>query len=69
MVTPFKASGPPPNSGLHRYAFLLFRQKPRSLLASNPRRRSRFDVRAFAHTKDLQLVAFTFYETQRKTSE
>ncbi|CAA0810686.1 Protein CENTRORADIALIS-like [Striga hermonthica] len=62
---------PRPNIGIHRFVFLLFKQKQRQghVLGSPPPCRDRFNTRKFAEENDLGLpVAAVFFNCQRETA-
>lgn len=59
---------PRPNIGIHRFVFILFRQKRRQII-NPPPSRDRFDTRAFAAENDLALpVAAVYFNAQRETA-
>ncbi|GJY12906.1 CEN-like protein 2 [Tanacetum coccineum] len=59
---------PRPNIGIHRYVFLLFKQKGRKTV-SCPSSRGMFNTRSFARENDLGLpVAANFFNCQRETA-
>ncbi|KAL8496373.1 hypothetical protein ACS0TY_020183 [Phlomoides rotata] len=58
-----------PNIGIHRFVFLLFKQKKREGLVGAPRCRDRFDTRKFAEENELGLpVSAVFFNCQRETA-
>ncbi|GLT82023.1 hypothetical protein SLE2022_004380 [Rubroshorea leprosula] len=60
---------PRPNIGIHRFVFLLFKQKRRETLTSIPVTRDRFCTRKFAEENDLDLpVAAVYFNAQRETA-
>ncbi|CAH8379604.1 unnamed protein product [Eruca vesicaria subsp. sativa] len=61
---------PKPSLGIHRYVFVLFRQKQRRVLfPSNILSRDQFNTRKFAIENDLGLpVAAVFFNAQRETA-
>ncbi|CAF1791899.1 hypothetical protein F2Q70_00006756 [Brassica cretica] len=61
---------PKPNIGIHRYVFVLFRQKQRRVkFPSNIISRDQFNTREFAIENDLGLpVAAVFFNAQRETA-
>ncbi|XP_051134508.1 CEN-like protein 2 [Andrographis paniculata] len=61
---------PRPNIGIHRYAFLLFKQKKRVQGAMlPPTSRDRFSTKKFAEDHDLGLpVAAVYFNCQRETA-
>ncbi|KAG6414760.1 hypothetical protein SASPL_122134 [Salvia splendens] len=59
---------PRPNIGIHRFVFLLFKQKKRDGIKA-PICRDRFNTRKFAEDNDLGLpVAAVFFNCQRETA-
>ncbi|KAL8501171.1 hypothetical protein ACS0TY_020649 [Phlomoides rotata] len=55
--------------GIHRFVFLLFKQKKREGLVGAPRCRDRFDTRKFAEENELGLpVSAVFFNCQRETA-
>lgn len=66
--TPYRAPGPRPDSGEHRYIFLLFKQTrgdsaqsfPPMAHDTVPSRRN-FDVKQFVRDSDLELVGINFF--------
>ncbi|KAJ6365588.1 hypothetical protein OIU76_030380 [Salix suchowensis] len=59
---------PRPNIGIHRFVFLLFKQKGRQTVAS-PASRDKFNTRKFAEENELGLpVAAVFFNAQRETA-
>nr|GEW53683.1 CEN-like protein 2 [Tanacetum cinerariifolium] len=59
---------PRPIVGIHRYVFLLFKQKGRQTV-SCPSSRGMFNTRSFARENDLGLpVAANFFNCQRETA-
>lgn len=61
---------PRPNIGIHRFVFLLFKQKRRqTVMFSVPPPRDRFNTRKFAEENELGLpVAAVFFNAQRETA-
>ncbi|KAK4409074.1 protein CENTRORADIALIS [Sesamum angolense] len=61
---------PRPNIGIHRFAFVLFKQKKRQLGCMRaPACRDGFNTRNFAHENDLGLpVAAVYFNCQRETA-
>ncbi|KAK6163581.1 hypothetical protein DH2020_000445 [Rehmannia glutinosa] len=62
---------PRPNIGIHRFAFVLFKQKKRQggHVVMSPNCRDRFNTRKFADDNDLGLpVAAVFFNCQRETA-
>ncbi|XP_010521662.1 PREDICTED: protein CENTRORADIALIS-like [Tarenaya hassleriana] len=60
---------PRPNIGIHRFVFMLFKQKRRSSVVSVPSYRDQFNTRIFAQENDLGLpVAAVFFNCQRETA-
>ncbi|XP_016470685.1 CEN-like protein 2 isoform X1 [Nicotiana tabacum] len=59
---------PRPNIGIHRFVFVLFKQKRRQSVSS-PTSRDHFNTRNFAEENDLgQPVAAVFFNAQRETA-
>ena len=59
---------PRPNIGIHRFVFVLFKQKKRQDVSS-PGSRDRFNTRQFAEKNDLGLpVAAVYFNAQRETA-
>ncbi|KAK3041513.1 hypothetical protein RJ639_000132, partial [Escallonia herrerae] len=59
---------PRPNIGIHRFVFMLFKQKGR-LTVTTPRSRDRFSTRKFAEENELGLpVAAVFFNCRRETT-
>ncbi|XP_042489543.1 protein TERMINAL FLOWER 1-like [Macadamia integrifolia] len=59
---------PRPNIGIHRFVFVLFKQKRRNTV-SPPTSRDHFNTRSFAAMNDLGLpVAAVFFNAQRETA-
>ncbi|XWS55983.1 hypothetical protein CRYUN_Cryun09bG0047400 [Craigia yunnanensis] len=59
---------PRPNIGIHRYVFVLFKQKRRQIIMS-PSSRDNFSTRDFAAENDLGLpVAAVYFNAQRETA-
>lgn len=64
---------PRPNIGIHRFVFILFKQKRRQIIvnnvASSSSGREYFNTRRFAAENDLDLpVAAAFFNAQRETA-
>ncbi|KAH7561226.1 hypothetical protein JRO89_XS10G0195600 [Xanthoceras sorbifolium] len=60
---------PRPNIGIHRFVFLLFKQKRRQTVTNLPSTRDCFNTRNFAEVNDLGLpVAAVFFNAQRETA-
>ncbi|KAL5763766.1 hypothetical protein ACOSP7_016125 [Xanthoceras sorbifolium] len=60
---------PRPNIGIHRFVFLLFKQKRRQTVTNLPSTRDCFNTRNFAEENDLGLpVAAVFFNAQRETA-
>ncbi|XP_021289460.1 protein SELF-PRUNING-like [Herrania umbratica] len=59
---------PRPNIGIHRFVFVLFKQKRRQMITS-PSSRDNFSTRCFAAENDLGLpVAAVYFNAQRETA-
>jgi phosphatidylethanolamine-binding protein len=59
---------PRPNIGIHRFIFVLYRQKRRQAM-NPPSSRDRFNTRRFAEENDLGLpVAAVYFNAQRETA-
>ncbi|KAK3154252.1 hypothetical protein QOZ80_2BG0188180 [Eleusine coracana subsp. coracana] len=59
---------PRPNIGIHRFIFVLYRQKRRQAM-NPPPSRDRFNTRKFAEENDLGLpVAAVYFNAQRETA-
>ncbi|PSR86494.1 Protein SELF-PRUNING like [Actinidia chinensis var. chinensis] len=59
---------PRPSIGIHRFVFVLFKQKQRHLVTSAPLR-DQFNTRSFAEENELGLpVAAVFFNAQRETA-
>lgn len=59
---------PRPNIGIHRFVFVLFKQKRRQSVA-RPCSRDHFNTRNFAVENDLNLpVAAVYFDAQRETA-
>ncbi|KAJ9695122.1 hypothetical protein PVL29_010561 [Vitis rotundifolia] len=59
---------PKPNIGIHRFVFVLFKQKRRQTV-NTPTSRDHFNTRSFAAENDLGLpVAAVFFNAQRETA-
>lgn len=60
---------PRPNIGIHRFVFVLFRQRGRQTVKKLPTSRDYFNTRQFAADNDLGLpVAAVFFNAQRETA-
>ncbi|KAL1352085.1 hypothetical protein HN51_016074 [Arachis hypogaea] len=60
---------PKPNIGIHRYVFVLFKQKRRQCVSTIPSCRDHFNTRTFAADNDLGLpVAAVYFNAQRETA-
>ncbi|KAF5751611.1 Centroradialis [Tripterygium wilfordii] len=60
---------PRPNIGIHRFVFLLFKQKRRQAVIWAPASRDKFNTRKFAEENELGLpVAAVFFNAQRETA-
>ncbi|GER29073.1 terminal flower 1 [Striga asiatica] len=60
---------PKPNIGIHRFVFVLFKQKGRQTVKSLPNIRDHFNTRRFAAENELGLpVAAVFFNAQRETA-
>ncbi|EOY33468.1 hypothetical protein QUC31_018928 [Theobroma cacao] len=60
---------PRPNIGIHRFVFLLFKQKRRQAVISTPSSRDHFNTRKFAEENELGLpVAAVYFNAQRETA-
>ncbi|KAF4379804.1 hypothetical protein F8388_023821 [Cannabis sativa] len=60
---------PRPNIGIHRFVFLMFKQKRRQTVVMPPSSRERFNTRLFATQNDLgPPVAALFFNAQRETA-
>ncbi|CAA6660678.1 unnamed protein product [Spirodela intermedia] len=63
-----KLREPEPNIGIHRYVFVLFKQKRRQSVTA-PSSRDRFSTRRFAAENELALpVAAVYFNAQRETA-
>lgn len=59
---------PKPNIGIHRFVFVLFKQKSRGSVTT-PCSRDHFNTRTFASQNDLGLpVAAVYFNAQRETA-
>lgn len=59
---------PRPNIGIHRFVFILFKQKRRQVIMNPPASRDYFRTRDFAVEKDLDVpVAAVYFNAQRET--
>ncbi|KAL7636756.1 UNVERIFIED_CONTAM: hypothetical protein RMT77_012510 [Armadillidium vulgare] len=69
-LTPYRGSGPPKGTGLHRYIFLVFKQSGKKSFdepnLTNPKRENRmkFSTRNFVSKHKLTLVAGNLYQAQ-----
>ena len=60
---------PRPNIGIHRFVFVLFKQKRRQAVVNLPSSRDYFSTRQFAAENDLGLpVAAAYFNAQRETA-
>ena len=64
---------PRPNIGIHRFVFILFKQKRRQIIVNNvvssSSSRDYFNTRQFAAENDLDLpIAAAFFNAQRETA-
>ncbi|KDP42735.1 hypothetical protein JCGZ_23675 [Jatropha curcas] len=60
---------PRPNIGIHRFVFVLFKQKKRSQIQHPPWSRDNFNTRNFAAENELGLpVAAVYFNAQRETA-
>ncbi|CAM8964190.1 unnamed protein product [Rhodiola kirilowii] len=60
---------PRPNIGIHRYVFVLFKQKKRQTVVDVPDLRDGFSTREFAEENDLGLpVAAVYFNCRRETA-
>ncbi|KAE8733059.1 Protein CENTRORADIALIS-like [Hibiscus syriacus] len=60
---------PRPNIGIHRFVFLLFKQKHRQTVKTTPSSRDRFNTRKFAEENELGIpVAAVYFNAQRETA-
>ncbi|GAB4856445.1 CEN-like protein 2 [Ancistrocladus abbreviatus] len=60
---------PRPNIGIHRFVFVVFKQKHRLQTVAPPSSRNYFITRSFAAENDLDLpVAAVFFNAQRETA-
>ncbi|AES82026.1 putative phosphatidylethanolamine-binding protein [Medicago truncatula] len=60
---------PKPNIGIHRFVFVLFKQKNRESVTASPSSRDYFNTRNFASQNDLGLpVAAVYFNAQRETA-
>ncbi|CAL9037693.1 unnamed protein product, partial [Musa banksii] len=60
---------PRPSIGIHRFVFVLFKQKRGQSVAAAPLSRDRFSTRGFAQENDLDLpVAAVYFNAQRETA-
>jgi len=60
---------PKPNIGIHRFVFVLFKQKTRESVTASPSSRDYFNTRNFASQNDLGLpVAAVYFNAQRETA-
>lgn len=58
---------PRPNIGIHRFVFVLFKQKRRQTMVRPPVSRDHFNTRKFAEENELGLpVAALFFNAQRE---
>ncbi|PIA28295.1 hypothetical protein AQUCO_07200150v1 [Aquilegia coerulea] len=60
---------PKPYIGIHRFVFVLFKQKSRQCVITTPVSRDQFNTRKFAEANDLGLpVAAVYFNAQRETA-
>lgn len=60
---------PRPNIGIHRFVFLLYKQKQRQAVMKIPNSRDLFNTRKFADENDLgPPVAAVYFNAQRETA-
>lgn len=60
---------PRPNIGIHRFVFLLYKQRKRETVTKVPLSRDKFCTRKFAEDNELGLpVASVFFNCQRETA-
>jgi hypothetical protein len=60
---------PRPNIGIHRFVFLLYKQKRRQTVMKIPTSRDLFNTKKFAQDNDLgPPVAAVFFNAQRETA-
>ncbi|PIA28296.1 hypothetical protein AQUCO_07200151v1 [Aquilegia coerulea] len=60
---------PKPYIGIHRFVFVLFKQKSRQCVITTPVSRDQFNTREFAEANDLGLpVAAVYFNAQRETA-
>ncbi|KAL2323091.1 hypothetical protein Fmac_027470 [Flemingia macrophylla] len=60
---------PKPNIGIHRFVFVLFKQKRRQCVMTPPSSRDHFNTRKFSAENDLGLpVAAVYFNAQRETA-
>ncbi|KAM7528117.1 hypothetical protein LguiB_031527 [Lonicera macranthoides] len=60
---------PRPNIGIHRFVFLLYKQRKRETVTKVPLSRDKFCTRKFAEDNELGLpVACVFFNCQRETA-
>lgn len=75
-VIEFKPSGPPSNTGLHRYVFLVYQQNDKidinkcgqdKITLKNKGNRAKWKAMTFAKNNKLDtLIAGSYYQTQKK---
>ena len=70
VLSDYVGSGPPPDTGLHRYVFLIYKQsgklsfdEPR-LTNTSADNRGGFKIQKFAEKYSLELVAGNFYQAE-----
>ncbi|KAF9387607.1 hypothetical protein CPB97_002323 [Podila verticillata] len=74
VLSPYMGPAPPPETDLHRYTFLLYKQ-PATATAANtetlytrlPEKRHRFKARDFAARAGLELVGANFFQAEHIT--
>lgn len=73
IVIPYEPPNPPKNSGLHRYFFLLYKQKSYidvkkliSDMVNNINNRKKFNLEEFVKNHNLELCDSTYFKTELK---
>ncbi|KAI8371037.1 phosphatidylethanolamine-binding protein [Blakeslea trispora] len=64
QLSPYVGPGPPPNSGDHRYIFLLYQQATRQAfqpMQNERNERRNFDIRTFEKINHLELISANFF--------
>lgn len=60
---------PRPNIGIHRFVFLLFKQKKRQTISNAPVSKDQFSTRKYSEENELgPPVAAVFFNCQRETA-